>query len=162
MGGEVIKQSRFDRFRMMFDRSHLLDRANATCKALNAQAGDVLIYSELFMDTHPVIGRYTIEDENVDITMELAILSQGPGVVFSSRKVRPWVKRVQRYCGYHPEEKIDVVCKLLINPAAVTDAEIKEWFTYLLSGLDHSFKPHPMEPILLRSWLGAVCPTLRF
>ena len=87
---DMLEHSKFDRFRTMFDRAHLLDRANATCTSLNAQAGEVVIYSEIFTDTHPVIGRYLIEDDNADITMELAILPDGPGVIFSSRKNARW------------------------------------------------------------------------
>jgi hypothetical protein len=134
-------RSRFDHFRLMFERSRLLDRANATCDAINIQSGEGLIYQEIFMDTHPVVGRYILEKENMDITMELAILYEGPGVVFSSKKVRPWVRKMQRYFGFYMEEKSHVVCKMLINPAAITDGEVQMWFTYLLSGLHHSLKP---------------------
>lgn len=158
---EAIEASKFDRFRGMFDRAHLLDRANAAATSLNFQAGELLIYSELFTTTHPVVGRYIIEEEYNTFTMELAILPDGPGVVFSSCKSRPWVKKLQRYCGYRPEEKIRVICKRNINPASVNDAEIQQWFTYLLSGLHPSLKPEPMEPLLMRSWMGAISPSLQ-
>src|SRR5262245_20626971 len=65
----------FDRFRTMFERAEILARANAICTSLNKQAGEVVIYSEIFTDTHPVIGRYMVEDENADLTMEIAILA---------------------------------------------------------------------------------------
>jgi hypothetical protein len=155
---DALDSSRFERFRMMFDRSHLLNRANVMCNSLNSQAGEVVIYPETFTDTHPVIGRYIIEDDDADITMELAILPEGPGVVFSSKKKHALVNRIQRYCGLHPTEKNSVICKLLIDPAMVRDAEIQEWFNYLLSGLHHSFKPQPAEPILTQSWLAATSP----
>lgn len=161
LGEEVIDDFKFNRFRGMFDRSHLLERAAATCTSFNLQAGEVLIYSEIFTDTHPVMGRYVIEEEHSSFTMEIAILSDGPGVVFSSRKSRPWVKKFQRYCGYRPGENSRVVCKLNINPSSVSDAEIQQWFTYLLSGLHHSLKPEPMEPLMMKSWMGAVRPSVQ-
>jgi hypothetical protein len=156
---EIINHSRFDRFRLIFDRSRLLDRAIATCTSLNTQAGMMLIRSETFSGTYPIVGRYSIEEENIEMTMELAVLSEGPTVIFSSKAVRPWVKRIQRYCGLESKEKIDVTCRLLIDPAVVTDFELQQWFNYLLSGLHDSFKPQPMEPFLMNSWMGAVCPT---
>ncbi len=161
LSDEAIEPSNFERFRGMLDRAYLLDRANAAATSLNFQAGELLIYSELFTDTHPVVGRYIIEEECNTFTMELAILPDGPGVVFSSRKSRPWVKKLQRYCGYRPDEKTRVICKRNINPGSVSDAEIQQWFTYLLSGLHQSLKPAPMEPLLMRSWLGAVSPSLQ-
>jgi hypothetical protein len=158
---DVLDHSKFDRFRMMFERSRLFDRTNNTCNCLNTQAGEVVIFSEAFTETHPVVARYIIDDENADMTMELAILPEGPGVVFSCKKKRALVNRIQRYCGFHPTEKNSVVCKLLIDPAMVTDMEILQWFNYLLSGLHHAFKPQPTEALLMQSWLGAVNPTMQ-
>src|SRR5580698_1334594 len=88
---EALGEPKFGRYRMMFDRARLLERANATCASLNTQAGEVVIYSETFTETHPILGRYLIEDESADITMELAILPEGPGVVFSCKKKRALV-----------------------------------------------------------------------
>jgi hypothetical protein len=154
-------RSRFDRFRLMFEHSRLLDRANATCDAINIQSGEGLIYQEIFMDSHPVVGRYILEKENMDITMELAILYEGPGVVFSCKKVRPWVKKIQRYCGFYMEEKSHVVCKMLINPASITDGEVQMWFTYLLSGLHHSLKPTRRAPPSTGYGMAEVFPARR-
>ncbi len=158
---DMFEHSKFDRFRAMFERARLLDRTNAICTSLNAQAGEVVIYSEIFTETHPVIGRYLIEDDIADLTMELAILPEGPGVIFSSRKKRALVNRIQRYCGLHPTEKNSVVCKVLIDPAMVTEPEIQQWFNYLLSGLHHSFKPESMSPLTLASWQGPANSSLQ-
>ncbi len=100
-----LESSRFERFRMMFDSSHVLYRANATCNSLNMQAGEIVIYPEAFTDTHPVIGRYTVDDDDADLTMELAILPEGPGVVFSCKKKHAWVSRIQRLLWLSPRRK---------------------------------------------------------
>jgi hypothetical protein len=145
---DAIDDSRFDDFRMMVDRSSLPDRTNATCRAINAQAGQGIIYGEAFIRPHPVIHRYTLERDDSNIVMELAILPEGPGVVFSSNKTKSWVRSLQRYCGYFVEEKNNVVCKLMIDPTTVSDTTIQRWFTYLLSGLHRSAKPRQTEPHL--------------
>jgi hypothetical protein len=142
----VIDDSRIDRFRLMMDRSSLPERMSATCGAINAQAGRGVIYQEVLLQPHPVTRRYTFENHKSITIMELAILFEGPGVVFSFNKTKPWVKRVKSYCGYCTEEKKHVVCKVVIDPAIVSDAEIQQWFTYLLSGLQNSFKTRQKEP----------------
>ena len=137
----VIDDSRIDRFRLMIDRSSLPERMNATCAAINAQAGQGIIYQEVLLKPHPVVRRYTIADHKITTIMELAILFEGPGVVFSFNNTNPWVKSIKRYCGYNTEVKNHILCKLVIDPATVSDAELQRWFTYLLSGLRNSLKP---------------------
>ena len=138
--------SKFDSYQMIIDRSRLPERMSAICSAINAQSGHGLMYHEILAYPYPVIRRYILERDNVDTIMELAILFEGPGVVFSSNKTRPWVKSIQRYCGYSTEHKNNVVYRMVIDPEDVSDAELQQWFTYLLSGLRNSFKPLQRVP----------------
>jgi hypothetical protein len=145
LGENAIDDSKFEDYRMTLDHSSLPDRMYATCRAINAQAGHGIIYGEVFIRPHPVVHRYTLENDDSNVVMELAILLEGPGVVFSSNKTKSWVTSLQRYCGYFVEEKNNVVCKLVIDPTTVSDATIQRWFTYLLSGLHRSAKPRQTE-----------------
>lgn len=142
---KVIDDSRFDRFWMMIDRSRLPERMYATCCAINEQSDQGLIYEETFLQPHPVARRYILEKDNRIIFMELVILFEGPGLVFSSHQTRHWVKSIRRYCGYCIGEKNNIVCKLVIDPEAVSDADVQRWFTFLLSGLQYRYKPRQTE-----------------
>jgi hypothetical protein len=147
----VIDDFRIDHFRLMMDRASLPERMSATCGAINAQAGQGLIYQEVLLQPHPVLRRYTYENHKRISIMELALLCEGPGVVFSFDKTNSWVKSFKRHCGYNMEVKNHIVCKLVIDPVTVLDVEIQRWFTYLLSELRHSFRPRQRQPSLKQS-----------
>jgi hypothetical protein len=137
----------FLRYRSMVDRARLVERMNATCDAINSQAGRTLIYYEELFQPNELARRYVFDRDNIEFRMSLAILSKGPTVIFSTLKTNYWGKWINRRIRYSSDEvRESVVCEVLINPETVNDAELERWFTYLLSGLRYSFKPAKTMP----------------
>lgn len=132
----------FHRYRLMVERSHLIERINGTCNAVNSLAGEALVYIEMFFQPHQLACRYVFEKDRIECRMSLAILPKGPTLIFSTFKANRWAEWINRCFGNSwDEEREHVVCEILINPATVSDAQLEQWFTYLLSGLRSSFKP---------------------
>jgi hypothetical protein len=132
----------------MIARSRLPERMNATSNAINLQAGQGLIYAEAFVQPHPMFRRYVFDKEDIEFSMALVIQFEGPTVIFSSIKPNLWVRSIQRYRGLGIFNRSNVACKLVIDPATVSDADLQAWFTYLLSGLQYSLKPKRRMPFL--------------
>ena len=143
-----IDDSGADRYRLMIARSPLLERMNAICNAINLQAGQGIIYAEAFVQPHPLFCRFVFDKENIEFSMALVLQFEGPTVIFSSTKSNLWVRSIQRYRWSGIFNKSNVACKLVIDPATVSDADLREWFTYLLSGLQYSIKPKRRMPFL--------------
>jgi len=114
---------------------------NATCNAINSQADPRLIYEEVFLPPHPILRRYVVNKDHIEFRMELAVLLNGPGVIFSSTQTGHWTGWFQRRRGADPDARFNTAYQLVIDPATVTDADLQLWFTYLLSGLRSSLKP---------------------
>lgn len=142
----------FSRYRLMIDRSRLVERMNATCDAINADAGLPIIYDEVFVQPHELACSYVFVRNKIECRMSLAILPEGPTLIFSCFKPDHWVERVVRRFGFPlDEEREKVACEVLINPATVNDAQLQQWFTYLLSGLRGPFKPLKTMPLRTKS-----------
>jgi hypothetical protein len=146
-----IDDSREDRYRLMIARSPLLERMNAICNAINLQAGQGIIYAEAFVQPHPMFCRYIFDKEGIEFSMALVIQFEGPTVILSSTKSNLWVRSIERYRWSGIFNRSNVACKLVIDPATVSDADLQQWFTYLLSGLQHSHKPDRRMPLNKRS-----------
>jgi hypothetical protein len=145
---EVTDDRRFLRFRSMIDRAQLAEKMGVLCNSINEQAFAGLIYEEVFTAPSPIVRRYVYAKDNIEYSLTLAILYDGPGVIFSSSKPNDWTSRLRRYWGLYSLGRNNVAFKLVINPATVNTAELQQWFTYLLSGLRFSFRPHRRMSIL--------------
>ena len=144
----AVDASWFNHYRKLMDRSRLPERMDAACIAINAQSGGGLMYEQSLTQSDPLIRRYMLKRENRDLTMDLVILFDGPRVLISSNKANPWIKSFQRCFGYSKEGINRAVCELVIDPMAVSEDEVRRWFTYLVSGLQDSYKPQGSVPLL--------------
>jgi len=100
------------------------------------------MWVEEYTQPHPLARRYVYTKDGVEYSMALVFLPKGSTLVFASFKEGRWRGRMRGLWGWRSQEGSDSVkCKLLINPATVSDDHMQQWFTYLLSGLRHSFKP---------------------
>jgi hypothetical protein len=126
----------------MISRSRLVERMHAASDAINSQGEQRLLYEQVFVPPSNVICKYVFDQGYMECTMSLVIFSAGPTVEFSRAKANPLVASIRQIFGSRGENRKEtLVHDLLIEPAAVTDTEVKRWFTYLLSGLRYSFKP---------------------
>jgi len=100
------------------------------------------MWVEEYTQPHPLARRYVYTKDGVEYSMALVFLPKGSTLVFASFKEGRWRGRMRGLWGWRSQEGSDSVkCKLLINPATVSDDHMLQWFTSLLSGLRHSFKP---------------------
>jgi hypothetical protein len=145
-----------DHYLLMVNRSDLIERVYGTCRVINAHVRGGLIYGQLYAQPHAPTFRIGFVRGDIEFRMSLAILDEGPTLIFSSCKEHQWVESVLHHFGHrNMKERENVISKLVINPATVSDADLEQWFTYLLSGLRRPFKParkipHPKEFVDLR------------
>jgi hypothetical protein len=132
---------KLDNYRAMVERSSLIERIYGTCRAINAHGRDGLIYGQMFARPYALAFRVGFVRGNTESRMSLAILNEGPALIFSSIKVEPLDSHGRHYFRHFRRRREKFICRIALNPAAVKDAEIQQWFTYLLSGLKRSFKP---------------------
>ena len=137
----VTDNFRMDRYRLMMDRSSLIERMYDTCHAINSCAREGIIYGEMFSRPHTIAIRVGFIRGDVEYLMSLGMLDGRPTLLFSSRKDYQWEKGVLSKFRHALKRKENLICKLVINPSTVSDVDIQQWFTYLLSGLQRSFKP---------------------
>jgi hypothetical protein len=142
----LTDDTRIDHYRLMVDRSNLMERVNGTCRVINSQVRGGLVYGQMYARPHATAFRVGFVRGGIEFRMSLAILPGGPTLIFSSIKDNEWGERVLRHFGHGMEERENVISKLVINPATVSDADLQQWFTYLLSGLRRSFKPTKKLP----------------
>ena len=131
-----------DHYRAMVDGSQLVERMHAASDALNSQGDHRLLYEEVFVPPHRLVCKYVFDQAHIECSMSLVIRSAGPAIIFSTLKSNRLMAGVRRILGFRIERRKERrVCDLLIDPAAVSDADVQQWFNYLLSGLRSSFKP---------------------
>src|SRR5579871_2005929 len=122
-----------EKYRTIIVRSRLPERLSETSSAINKQSGEGLLYEEVFVQPNPQFRRYVFEKDGVEFCMALVIQSQGPTLIFSWLKASSWVGNVYRGIKSEISPRFNTVCKLVVDPDTIGDADLQGWFTYLLS-----------------------------
>jgi len=131
-------------FRLQIERSRLLEAMHTTYDSINNEAGAAILLELLYLQPQFALCKYTFERPGVDYEMQLVLPADGPTLVFSLHRTNetagvPAIQIVHRFF-MHPSQRA-VRHKLRINPSMVTNIDLREWFTYLLSGFRNSRKP---------------------
>jgi hypothetical protein len=145
---DVIDEAQADQYRLVIGRSRLLERMDAIAGAINLRAGRGLIFTETFQQPHCVFRRCSVDKEEIESSMALVIKLEGPTMIFTSSNLRPWLRRIGYYRRFGIQDSGKVKCELAIDPERINDTDLQAWFTYLLSGLQHSVIPRPRIPSL--------------
>jgi hypothetical protein len=139
---EEPKDCTFDCDQEILAKSLLVEKMHAMRDSIHAGAGQNLLYEEVYAQPNESVCRYVFERGGIDYHMLLTILCHGPTVKFASFKPRNWIERLTYPSGHQiGERRVSIKCKLLIDPSAVSNADLEHWFTYLLSGLPRKLKP---------------------
>ena len=141
---EATDDLSFDPGQLMANCSGLLEKMNAICDAINSEARQTLVSEETPLQQDQIACRYRFAKagECKEYWITLAVLPKGPTLIFSSFRWDQWSEPICRIFGYdlaRREERI--YCAFRINPTSVSAADVEQWFAYLLSGLQGSFKP---------------------
>ncbi|MGO8788313.1 MAG: hypothetical protein ACLQVL_13150 [Terriglobia bacterium] len=122
--------------------SGLIEMMCATCTTINSQSGRPFVHHEAYLPPHQLACRFVVEKHNIDYIMSLAMLPKGLALVFSTLNRKQWAEIIHRVFGPPLEPRDESIkCAFLIDPPAITDADVHQWFKYILSGLRSSLKP---------------------
>jgi len=131
-------------FRLQIEQSKLLEGMHKTYDSINREAGAKILEELLYIQPQYVICKYIFDGPGVDYEMQLVLPEQGPNLVFSLQRTNetagvPGSQIVRRFF-MHPTQPT-VRHKLLSSPSMVDNIDLRDWFTYLLSGFRNSRKP---------------------
>ncbi|MGA9471336.1 MAG: hypothetical protein WBV36_02660 [Terriglobales bacterium] len=133
------------RFREQLDQSELLAAMGRIADEVNTKAGNLLIDVQSYLPPEALVRSFCFGKDGQDYVLQLESWGPKPTVVFLSRKWRrllfmnslDWVYR----CLGVEEYVIDVKFSSLFRPEQVSEADVENWFTYLISGFDRAFAP---------------------
>ncbi len=121
-------------------KSTLLDRLRQLPSLINQEAGYPLLNVQWFLPPQKVVCTFTVRKDTNDCGMQLVLRQAGPTLVFYTKKKGREATSYGLY-RYLTGSSINVKHRRVIRPAAVTDRDLQEWFSYLLSGFQESFQP---------------------
>lgn len=130
-------------FRREIAQSRLEERLSAAIASANRALGQQSLADVIFLQPQSLQRVCVFEKSGVEYEMALALRPAGPVIIFSS-----WDRRARtgwtglRYLArfFRRKRSPEISREIPIQPAAVTDDEIQDWLTYLLSGFRHSLK----------------------
>ena len=133
------------RFREQLDQSELLAAMARIADEVNAKAGNLLIDVQSYLAPEALVRSFCFGKDGQDYILQLESWGPKPTVVFLTRKWRrllflnslDWVYR----CMGVEEYVIDVKFSSVFRPEQITEADVENWFTYLISGFDRAFAP---------------------
>lgn len=125
------------------ERSRLLDRLRELPALINKEAGYPLVNVQWFLPPQKVVCTFTVRKPKTEYGIQIVLRKGGPVLVFYSKKPRSRGNSsgygLYRYLGVGTG--VDVKLRRAIRPTEVTDQDLQEWFSYLLSGFQDSFQP---------------------
>ena len=131
--------------RQLVEKSGLLPIMFDTCTAINTLAKKVIVDGHSFLPPEPILCCFTYVEDGAEYFMRLELQGATPTLVFSEQRWRDevtidFVRWIHRLAGIEP---ITTNIKLVheFQDISVSVQQVREWFVYLLSGMDHSRAP---------------------
>ena len=131
--------------RQLVEQSGLLPIMFDTCTVINTLAKRVIVDGHSFLPPEPILCCFTYVEDGVEYFMRLELQAATPTLVFSELRWRDevtsdFVRWVYRLAGIEP---ITTSIKLVheFQDISVSVEQVREWFKYLISGMEHSHKP---------------------
>lgn len=132
-------------FREQLDKSDLLVMMERLAAEVNESARGLVIDVQSYLPPEPLVRSFSFQKGDKDYTLQLESWGPNPEVTFIMRQWRGplllstfgWILRllgVQEYV-------MAVKFRSPINAEEVTDADVEEWFMYLISGFNRAFVP---------------------
>ena len=131
--------------RQLVEKSELLPIMFDTCTAINTLAKKVIVDGHSFLPPEPILCCFTYVEDEAEYFMRLELQGATPTLVFSELRWRnevtsDFVRWVHRLAGI---EAITTNIKLIheFQDISVSVPQVRQWFMYLISGMEHSRKP---------------------
>jgi hypothetical protein len=131
--------------RELVEKSGLLRIMLETSKAINEMAGRTIVDVHTFLPPDAVLCCFIYVEEETEYLIRLELQGSIPTLVFAERKWRDtvgndfvrWARRLAEI------EPVTINVKLVHEFPEVhfTAAQVRQWFMYLISGLDRSHSP---------------------
>lgn len=116
-----------------------------TCATINRIAGETIVDMHSFLPPEPILCCFIYGENGTDYFMRLELQGATPTLSFAERKCRDtysndFVRWVHRLADIEPVT-ITVKLEHEFQEVRVSIEQVREWFKYLVSGLDRSYMP---------------------
>ena len=131
--------------RARLERYGLPSLMQDTCAFINEQAGGVLIQGHDYLPPQPLVNSFTFVRHGTEFTMQLEAHST-PRLVFVERKWRnrppsDFFNWICSLIAPRPPCHVQIPYSCEVPDRPASEDEVKQWFFYLLSGLQRSHMP---------------------
>jgi hypothetical protein len=134
-----------DRARERVEKSGLMRIMMETCAAINELVGRTIVDVHSFLPPEPILCCFIFVEDGTEYLMRLDLKGGTPVLVFAERKWRDtvtndFVRWAHRLAEIEP---VTVNVKLVheFEDISVTAEQVRQWFMYLVSGMDRSHAP---------------------
>lgn len=134
-----------ERGRRLVEQSGLMRIMMETCAAINELAGRTIVDVHSFLPPEPILCCFIFVDGGSEYFMRLELQGETPVLEFAERKWRDavtndFVRWAHRLAEIEP---VTINVKLVqeVQDVQVTAEQVREWFMYLMSGLDRWYTP---------------------
>jgi hypothetical protein len=131
--------------RARVEASGLVTTMLETCAAMNSIAGKTIVEVQCFLPPDPILCCFIFVDGGTEYLIRLELQGAIPTLVFSVRKWRDkvtndFVRWLHRLAHIEP---VIINVKLVheFEDPHVSVEQVRKWFMYLVSGMEHSYKP---------------------
>jgi hypothetical protein len=134
-----------ERGRERVERSGLLPMMLETCAEINALVGRTIVDVHSFLPPDPILCCFIFVEDGTEYLIRLELQGEIPTLIFSERKWRDtvtndfvrWAHRIAEI------EPVTISIKLVheFHDIRVSAERVRDWFIYLVSGMDRSHTP---------------------
>jgi len=134
-----------ERGRERVEESGLLRMMQETCAAINELAERTIVDAHSFLPPDPTLCCFIYVEDGIEYFIRLELREATPTLVFAERRWRDtltndFVRWAYRLAEIEP---VSITVKLIheVRDDHVSAQQVREWFFYLISGLDRSHAP---------------------
>ncbi len=127
------------------EASGIVNMMFETCATINGMVGRTIVDMHSFLPPEPILCCFIYVEEGTEYFIRLEMQGAIPTLSFSERKCRDtvsndFVRWVHRLADIEP---VTITVKLVheFQEFHVSVEQVREWFKYLVSGLDRSYIP---------------------
>jgi|SRR5579872_2610192 len=134
-----------ERCRKRVEESGLVSIMMETCGSINRMVGRTIIDVHSFLPPDPILCCFIFVEEGTEYFMRLELQGEVPTLLFLERKWRDtvtndFVRWAHRLVEIEPVT-INVKMVHEFGELRVSAEQVREWFMYLVSGMDRSHAP---------------------
>lgn len=134
-----------ERARERVEASGIVSMMIETCITINGMVGRTIVDMHSFLPPEPILCCFIYVEEGTEYFIRLEMQGAIPTLIFSERKCRDtvsndFVRWMHRLADIEP---VTITVKLVheFQELHVSVEQVREWFKYLVSGLDRSYIP---------------------